>query len=105
VGRPRKVSVKLPPHVHAVKARGKRYYYFQRFRGTEREEPRIKLSGEPQDRDGMPNPEWWRAYRELRANWKLDRSVGPSPLLSPLTRKVPNGANFRATRDHNGNGI
>ena len=65
MGRPRKASVKLPPHVHAVTARGKAYYYFQRFRGTQREEPRVKLPGEPLDRDGLPTPEWWRAYREL----------------------------------------
>jgi integrase len=65
VGRPRKVSVKLPPHVHAVKARGRYYYYFQRFRGSEREEARVKLPGVPFDRDGMPIADWWRAYREL----------------------------------------
>jgi integrase len=65
VGRPRKARVRLPPHVHAVKARGKDYYYFQRFRGTEREEPRVKLPGVPLDLDGIPNSEWWRAYREL----------------------------------------
>jgi integrase len=51
--------------VHAVQARGKDYYYFQRFRGTAREEERIKLPGAPVDGEGMPNPEWWRAYREL----------------------------------------
>src|SRR5262245_41911966 len=65
MARPRKASVKLPPHVHAVRARGKQYFYFQRYRGTEREEPRIKLPNEPQDRDGMPNAEWWRVYREV----------------------------------------
>ena len=65
VGRPRKASVKLPPHLHAVMARGKAYHYFQRFRGTQREEPRVKLPGEPLDRDGLPTSEWWRAYREL----------------------------------------
>ena len=65
MGRRRKASVKLPPHVHAVKARGKEYYYFQRFRGTSQEEARIKLPGVPLDTDGMPNAEWWRAYRDL----------------------------------------
>ena len=73
MGRPRKASVKLPPHVHAVKARGNDYYYFQRFRGTEREEARVKLPGVPLDRDGMPNAEWWRAYRELTG----DAQQGP----------------------------
>ncbi len=65
MARRRKAGIKLPPHVHAVQARGKDYYYFQRFRGTAREEERIKLPGSPVDGDGMPNPEWWRAYREL----------------------------------------
>jgi hypothetical protein len=51
--------------VHAVKARGKDYYYFQRHRGSEREEPRIKLPGAPFAHDGMPNAEWWRAYRQV----------------------------------------
>lgn len=63
MGRPRKASVKLPPHVHAVKARGKNYYYFQPYRGTDREAGRVKLPGYPSNSDGTPNAEWWEAYR------------------------------------------
>jgi integrase len=64
VGRPRQASVKLPPHVHAVKARGRYYYYFQRHRGTNREAAgRVKLPGYPANSDGTPNAEWWEAYR------------------------------------------
>jgi len=70
VARPRRASVKLPPHVHAVKARGKLYYYFQPFRGTAREEARVKLPGAPFDPKGMPDGEWWRAYRELSGEAK-----------------------------------
>ena len=51
--------------MHAVKARGKDYYYFQRFRGTAREEPRVKLPGAPLDLRRNTQSEWWRAYREL----------------------------------------
>jgi integrase len=57
--------VSLPLHVHAVKARGKDYYYFQRFRGTDREGERVKLPGVPFDRNGLPEAEWWSAYRKL----------------------------------------
>lgn len=63
MGRPRKARVKLPPHVHAVKARGKDYYYFQPYRGTAREGERVKLPGGPTSTDGTPNAEWWKAYR------------------------------------------
>ncbi len=63
MGRPRRASVKLPPHVHAVKARGKNYYYFQPYRGTDREAGRVKLPGYPSNSDGTPNAEWWEAYR------------------------------------------
>jgi len=65
VGRRGKPLVSLPPHVHAVKARGKAYYYFQRFRGTAREGERVKLPGAPFDRNGLPEAEWWAAYRRL----------------------------------------
>lgn len=63
MGRPRKARVKLPPHVHAVKARGKDYYYFQPYRGTGRQADRVKLPGSPLNADGTPNAEWWEAYR------------------------------------------
>ena len=65
MGRPRKASVKLPPHVHAVKARGKEYYYYQPFRGTRREGQRVKLPGLPFGLDGAPDAEWWDAYRAV----------------------------------------
>ncbi len=65
MGRPRKARVKLPPHVHAVKARGKEYYYFHPYRGTARAGARIKLPGVPVNSDGTPNQEWWGRYREL----------------------------------------
>lgn len=64
MARPRKAKVKLPPHVHAVRARGKDYYYFQPFRGTARQNERIKLPGCPANRDGTPNEAWWAAYRQ-----------------------------------------
>jgi integrase len=65
LGRRGKPLVSLPLHVHAVKARGKDYYYFQRFRGTAREGERVKLPGVPFDRNGLPEAEWWAAYRKL----------------------------------------
>lgn len=65
MARPRAKRVRLPRHVHCVKSHGKHYYYFQRWRGTLREEDRVSLPGEPFDRDGLPVAEWWALYRKL----------------------------------------
>lgn len=54
----------LPPNVHCVKSRGREYYYFQPSRGYEGEKARVKLPGDPMNRDGTPNEEWWAAYRK-----------------------------------------
>jgi integrase len=89
VGRPRKARVKLPAHVHAVKARGRYYYYFQRFRGSEREESRVKLPGVPFDRDGMPNAEWWRTYRELSGETKQEPRRGTFAALIAAYKSGP----------------
>jgi hypothetical protein len=64
MGRRRRKGVKLPPHVHAVTARGKPYYYFQPHRATARERERVKLPGDPSNADGTPNAEWWDFYRK-----------------------------------------
>jgi hypothetical protein len=55
MGRPRKARVALPLHVHAVKSRGKEYFYYHPFRGTLRQRERVKLPGGPVDSDGTPN--------------------------------------------------
>jgi hypothetical protein len=65
VARPRKARVELPPHVHAVKARGKDYYYFHAHRGTAQEGRRIKIPGSPLNANGSINEDWWAACREL----------------------------------------
>ena len=65
MGRPRKASIKLPPHVHAVQGARQRTITISSVSWHRREEERIKLPGAPFDRDGTPNAEWWRAYREL----------------------------------------
>ncbi len=46
-----------------MKAKGKDYYYYQPYRGSEREEQRIKLSGAHFADDGTPSAEWWDSYR------------------------------------------
>ena len=46
-------------------ARGRAYYYYQRNRGAQVKGPRTRLPGEPYNRDGTPNPEWWATYRAL----------------------------------------
>src|SRR5262245_28651898 len=63
MARPRKGRLQLPPHVHCTTSRGKHYYTYHPFRGTERAGRRIKLPGAPLLLDGQPNPEWWAAYR------------------------------------------
>ncbi len=65
MARKRKARVTLPAHVHAVRARGKEYFYYQPFRGTTRVVPRVALPGAPVNADGTPNGEWWRRYQEL----------------------------------------
>jgi integrase len=89
MARPRKASVKLPPHVHAVKARGNQYFYFQRYRGTEREETRVKLPGVPFERDGMPVAEWWRAYRELAGETEQGPKRGTFSALIVAYKESP----------------
>jgi integrase len=69
MGRPRrKANFKLPAHVHAVKARGKDYYYYHPKRGSKQEGERIKLPGSPFKSDGTPDPDWWQAYRDASGN-------------------------------------
>jgi integrase len=59
MARPRTQSIKLPPHVHCVKARGKPYYYLQRNRGTGKATERVRLPDDPR------TPDWWDEYRRL----------------------------------------
>ncbi len=101
MGRPRKASVKLPPHVHVVRARGRYYYYYQPHRGTDREAAgRVKLPGYPANSDGTPNAEWWEAYRACAGETAKKQAAGTfkaliesyqnSPEwseLAPLTRR------------------
>jgi integrase len=65
VVRPRKAKIPLPPHINAVTARGKEYYYFHPARGTSRSGKAIRISGEPVSADGTLNAAWWEAYRRM----------------------------------------
>ncbi len=76
MGRPRTARVKLPPHVHVVKARGKDYYYYHPHRGRDYEGQRVKLPGDPFQRNGTPNAEWWDAYDVLAGNRKRGPKEG-----------------------------
>jgi hypothetical protein len=51
---------KLPPYVKVVKSRGREYWYLERFRGTDRAEPRQRLPD-----TGPRDPEWWAEYARL----------------------------------------
>ncbi|MDG4560687.1 MAG: tyrosine-type recombinase/integrase [Candidatus Competibacter sp.] len=55
----------LPAHVHVVKAKGREYYYYQEHRKTWAEGRRTRIEGTPFRADGLPDEEWWCAYRKL----------------------------------------
>lgn len=48
---------RLPPYVKLVRSKGREYWYFQRFRGTDRAEKPIRLPD-----SGPRSPEFWDAY-------------------------------------------
>jgi integrase len=54
--------VLLPRGVHAVRSRGKLYFYFQAGRGTSKVGERIKLPSDPQ------SPEFWQAIRQAQGD-------------------------------------
>jgi hypothetical protein len=56
----RSAAVSLPRGVHAVKARGRQYFYFQAGRGTLNVGGRIKLPNDPQ------SPEFWQTIRQAQ---------------------------------------
>jgi len=57
MARPRKPSIKLPPHVNAVHAGGREYYYVHVGRGTPAAYKPVRLPDDPS------TPEFWAAYR------------------------------------------
>jgi hypothetical protein len=89
VGRPSKARAKLPPYVHAVKAKGKQYYYYQPHRGSEREKERVKLPGEPFDQDGLPDADWWNAYRVCAGEKKTGPQSGTFSALISAYKESP----------------
>jgi integrase len=58
MARKRTGVVGLPPNVHAVKAKGHTYYYFQRNRGTAQPGERIPLGKD------LTDPEFWKRHNE-----------------------------------------
>ncbi len=89
MGRPRRARAKLPPHVHAVKAKGKEYYYYQPYRSTSRERERIKLPGAPFDDDGTPNAAWWQAYRDQTQERETGVRAGSFAALIKTYKESP----------------
>ena len=89
MARPRKSRLQLPPHVHCTTARAKQYFTYQPFRGTSRAGQRIKLPGTPQNSDGMPNPEWWAAYRLAAGEPATTVRAGTFNALIPAYKASP----------------
>jgi integrase len=75
--------------VHAVKAKGKDYYYFQPYRGSAREAGRVRLPGGPFEADGTPNPAWWQAYRELSGEERKGPGAGSFAALIAAYKESP----------------
>jgi hypothetical protein len=65
------VRTKLPPHVNMVRVKGRDYYYLQKYRGTDRAEPPVRLGDDPR------LDEWWVDYAR-----HMGMSLPPSNPLS-----------------------
>jgi integrase len=104
MARPRKARVALPLHVHAVKARGREYFYFQRFRGTPRQGERVKLCGYPVETDGTPNTAWWACYRELAGEKQQGPRAGSFAALIAAYQASPEWEqlSLSSRRDYSG---
>jgi len=74
--------------VHAVRSRGRDYYYFQPFRNTSREVPRIALPGAPFTPNGTPDPAWWSAYCELSGTTPQPTAGTFSALITAFTNSA-----------------
>jgi integrase len=62
MGRKRLAGVMMPEHVHAVKRpSGKTAYYYQAYRNTPRQQPRIRLPDDP------ISPAFWEALQKVKA--------------------------------------
>ena len=59
MGRKRKTGIELPANVHAVKARGKTYYYYQPGRNTPLAGTRVRIPHDPQ------TPDFWSFVAQL----------------------------------------
>ncbi len=51
--------IELPEYVFRTRARGRDYYYYQPFRGTDQAQPRVRINAQPHE------PEFWQQIREL----------------------------------------
>lgn len=81
MARPRKLKIALPPHINAVRARGRDYYYFHPCRGTTRASKPIRVPGEPLESNGAMNSAWWEAYRKLAGEVEERSPTGTFALL------------------------
>jgi integrase len=100
VSRPRLPRLILPAHVHLVRANGREYFYFQRFRGTFRAAARVRLPGCPTNPDGTPNTEWWAAYRACAGEPEPAVRAGSFAALSSAYRASPEWAQLANSTRH-----
>jgi len=84
--------IALPPHVHRTVARGKEYFAYHPFRGTQRAGKRVALPGAPQNIDGTLNAEWWAKYRELSGDVPAHQRQGSIAALVVAYQESPEWA-------------
>lgn len=87
--RRRKARSLLPAHVHAVKTRGREYFYYQPNRGTPVEGPRVRVRGLPFDAYGGPNANWWAAYRRFTGTERQAPAAGTFSALIASYKSSP----------------
>ncbi len=89
MSRPRMPRLKLPPHVHMTVSRGREYFAYHPFRGTNCAGNRVALPGVPVNPDGTPNATWWAAYRAASGAVPEKSSAGTFDALIEAWQHAP----------------
>lgn len=83
VARPRKPTIELPPHVNAVRVKGRPYYYYQPGRGTKNARKAVRLPDDPRQ------SEFWVAYRKAASVPEPRRSPNSVEVLIEVYKAAP----------------
>jgi hypothetical protein len=83
VARPRKPTIRLPPHVNVVWVKGRQYYYYHPGRGTKRAGKPVRLPNNPSE------PEFVLAYRKAANEPEPPRSRNSIEALIEAYQAAP----------------